>query len=422
MPKNSKKPTKAEQAQKDALSAYREWLLELKILDPACGSGAFLNQALEFLINEHKALQADLALMGDITAYYEIESNILEHNLYGVDINEEAVEIARLSLWLRTAQRGRTLTNLSGKIKCGNSLIDDKNVAENAFVWEEEFPEVFTQGGFDIVIGNPPYVRVQGLKSNYQLEAKAYEEKYKVATGNYDIYALFLEMSFGMLKPKGRLSFILPHKFLISDFGSGIRGFLAENRAVESLLHFGSEMVFQEASTYTCIVTLSHGNQILFFKSLKPSEIFNEFEYDAISYENLNSNKWNLSNQNVLKVLEKIRQQPLKVKDIFSRIFTGLQTSADNIYLLSQTKEGLYSESLEQIVEVEDGLLKPILKGEDVSRYKKLSNQYYNVPICQDHFQIFFYSNHLRDFQPYLFSSITSVAYSFIIDFIRGFI
>lgn len=108
------------------MKIYRNWLLELKILDPACGSGAFLNQALEFLIREHKSLQQNLVIMGDITAFYDIEEGILEHNLYGVDINEDAVEIAKLSLWLRTAQKGRMLTNLSGKIKCGNSLIDDK--------------------------------------------------------------------------------------------------------------------------------------------------------------------------------------------------------------------------------------------------------------------------------------------------------
>ena len=142
-PQNSKKPTKKEQEIKDNLETYRDWLLHVKVLDPACGSGAFLNQALDFLIKEHESLQKDLVIMGDITAYYEIEKSILEHNLYGVDINEDAVEIAKLSLWLRTASKGRELTTLADKIKCGNSLIDDKNVAENAFVWEEEFADVF---------------------------------------------------------------------------------------------------------------------------------------------------------------------------------------------------------------------------------------------------------------------------------------
>ena len=362
-PKNSKKPTKEETQTKENLERYKEWLLHVKILDPACGSGAFLNQALEYLIKEHKELQEKLTIMGDITAYYEIEASILENNLYGVDINEDAVEIARLSLWLRTAQKGRALANLSDKIKCANSLL--------------EMP--FEENSFDVVIGNPPYVRVQGLKNNYEDEAKLYEAKYQSATGNYDIYALFLEMSFGMLKPTGKLSYILPHKFLISDFGSGLRGFLSENKAVESLLHFRSEMVFEEASTYTCIVTLSHDNEKLKFKSISPKDIFSEFIYDTISYEKLSSDKWNLSNNAISQVLEKINQQPLKVKDVFAKIFTGIQTSADDIYLLLQIKEGLYSKALDCIVEIESGLLKPMLKGEDISRYKNLQNRYFMI-------------------------------------------
>jgi len=362
-PSNPKKLTKQEQQTKDNLLAYKEWLFDLKILDPACGSGAFLNQALEYLIAEHKNLQNDLALMGDLFASYTVEESVLENNLYGVDINEDAIEIARLSLWLRTAQGGRTLTDLSGKLVCANSLLD--------------MP--FDEGSFDVVIGNPPYVRVQGLKSNYEDESKLYEQKYVSATGNYDIYALFLEMSFKMLKQNGKLSYILPHKFLISDFGSGIRGFLSENRAVESLLHFGSEMVFEDASTYTCIITLSHDNKKLNFKSISPKDIFESFEYDSISYENLNSNKWNLSSNDVAKVLEKIKLQPLKVKDVFAKIFVGLQTSGDDVYLLLQTKDGLYSKSLDSIVEVESGLLKPMLKGEDISRYANLKNRYFVI-------------------------------------------
>ncbi|MCT7521824.1 BREX-1 system adenine-specific DNA-methyltransferase PglX [Aliarcobacter cryaerophilus] len=139
-PTNIKKLTKLEQQTKDNLEIYKDWLLNLKILDPACGSGAFLNQSLEYLINEHKNLQNDLALMGDLFASYMVEEEILEHNLYGVDINEDAVEIAKLSLWLRTAKRGRPLTKLADKIVCANSLL--------------EMP--FSENSFDIVIGNPP--------------------------------------------------------------------------------------------------------------------------------------------------------------------------------------------------------------------------------------------------------------------------
>jgi len=377
-PKNSKRPTKKEQVTKDNLEIYKNWLFNLKILDPACGSGAFLNQALEFLINEHKKLQQDLTIMGDITAYYEIETSILENNLYGVDINEDAVEIAKLSLWIRTATRGRKLTSLATKIKVGNSLIDDKNIADNAFIWEKEFSEVFENGGFDVVIGNPPYVRIQGLKNAYENETKFYEKTYKSAIGNYDIYVLFMEKGFNLINKNGLVGFILPHKFLISDFGKGIREFLYQNKGIKNLIHFGSELVFEEASTYTCIITLSHNNQKLYFNYLKPTEIFKKFEWFSVNYEKL-QDKWQLSNPKILQVLEKIDNQPLKVKDVFAKIFQGLATSGDNVYLLLDTKNGLYSKSLDKIVEVENGLLKPILKGDDVHRYAPLKNKYFVI-------------------------------------------
>jgi type I restriction-modification system DNA methylase subunit/REP element-mobilizing transposase RayT len=129
------------------LTEYREWLLNITILDPACGSGAFLNQALEFLIGEHKKIdELKAQLLGGSIVFSDIEAKILEKNIYGVDLNEESVEIAKLSLWLRTAQKGRKLTTISNHIKCGNSLIDDHEIAgEKAFNWQKQFPEVFKE-------------------------------------------------------------------------------------------------------------------------------------------------------------------------------------------------------------------------------------------------------------------------------------
>ncbi|HSV11457.1 MAG TPA: N-6 DNA methylase, partial [Hanamia sp.] len=130
----------------EKLEMYRSWLLQVSICDPACGSGAFLNQALEFLIAEHQSIDILKAkLFGDAITFTDVENSILENNLYGVDINEEAVEIARLSLWLRTARKGRKLNSLNNNIKCGNSLIDDPTVAgAKAFDWAKEFPHVFS--------------------------------------------------------------------------------------------------------------------------------------------------------------------------------------------------------------------------------------------------------------------------------------
>ncbi len=130
----------------DKLENYKEWLLSLKILDPACGSGAFLNQALNFLIDEHNfIIDLETDLRKDQLSVFDIDIAVLENNLYGVDINEESVEIAKLSLWLKTAKKGRKLTDLSKRIKCGNSLIDDPEIAgEKAFDWNKEFPDIFT--------------------------------------------------------------------------------------------------------------------------------------------------------------------------------------------------------------------------------------------------------------------------------------
>jgi REP element-mobilizing transposase RayT len=145
---NDKKiQTKTKKAHLDKLNDYRTWLLQLTICDPACGSGAFLNQALEFLIAEHRYVdELQAKLMGDSLILSDVETSILENNIYGVDLNDESVEIAKLSLWLRTAQKGRKLNSLNNNIKCGNSLIDDPEVAgDKAFYWEKEFPEVFKE-------------------------------------------------------------------------------------------------------------------------------------------------------------------------------------------------------------------------------------------------------------------------------------
>src|SRR5680860_1901910 len=160
----------------DKLTEYRNWLFQLTICDPACGSGAFLNQALDFLILEHKYIdELQAKLFGDAMVLSDVENSILENNLFGVDLNEESVEIAKLSLWLRTAQPNRKLNNLSNNIKCGNSLIDDVEIAgDKVFNWQQEFPKIFAKGGFDVVIGNPPYVKA---RDNEDIKGRKYIEE-----------------------------------------------------------------------------------------------------------------------------------------------------------------------------------------------------------------------------------------------------
>lgn len=369
----------------DRLHAYRDWLLEITICDPACGSGAFLNEALNFLIAEHEYIvELETKLFGSGLAYPDIENSILENNLFGVDINEESVEIAKLSLWLRTAQPRRKLNNLNDNIQCGNSLIDDPAVAgDKAFNWQTAFPKVFAKGGFDVVIGNPPYLRIQGLQSAYPEMVSYYEKQFESAMGNYDIYVLFIERSLDLIKKTGQVSLILPHKFLISEFGEGVRKLLAENKLVASLLHFEEHLVF-EVTTYTCILTLDKKPKTdLQFNFMNPQKIQEPFEWTSLSYDELTHDKWNLLSNTEINLFEKLHKQPLTAKDVFSKIFVGLQTSADKIYLIDGCIEGDvvkgYSKSLDCEVEIETGLMKPMLKGQDVSRYMQLTNQYYVI-------------------------------------------
>lgn len=363
------------------LDVYRDWLLSLTICDPACGSGAFLNQALDFLIAEHRyvdTLQA--SLLGHSITFKDIGDHILERNIYGVDINEESVEIARLSLWLRTATKGRKLNDLSSNIKCGNSLIDDPAVAgDKAFDWISEFPNVFAKGGFDVVIGNPPYLRVQGLKEHYPELTLHYEDAFESATGNYDIYVLFIEKSYGLINKNGNVCFILPHKFLIADFGIGLRHFLVEKRCLQEIVHFGSDMVFEDASTYTCIITLTRVAQDeLMFKEIRPSSLFDSIQFSRIDYIKLNSDQWILTNQLGASILNKVFAQPLQLKDVFRRFVQGIITGKDAVFCVTGEVQGDYLKvsgpnGMTHLLETQ--VLKPHLRGEDVNKYRKLRNQ-----------------------------------------------
>ena len=136
---------------------YEDVLKNIKICDPACGSGAFLNQCFDYLHEEMDFVLEMKYTYDGQRNLFDIDKEILQNNLYGVDINPESVEITKLSLWLKTAKRDRTLASLDSNIKCGNSVVSDKEIVEDAFIWRDAFPQVFASGGFDIIIGNPPY-------------------------------------------------------------------------------------------------------------------------------------------------------------------------------------------------------------------------------------------------------------------------
>lgn len=369
------------------LDAYRDWLLQISICDPACGSGAFLNAALNFLITEHKLIdEMSAKIEGAAIVFPNIENSILENNLYGVDINEESVEIAKLSLWLRTAKPHRKLNSLNNNIKCGNSLIDDPGIAgDKAFNWAIEFPKVFEKGGFDVVIGNPPYLRVQGLRENHEKETVFYEHNYSSATGRFDFYVLFMERGFSLLNKDGVLSFILPHKFINADFGVGIRGFIYNNRALKYLVSFGAEQVFNDASVYTCIIGLSQGNVFFNYAKVKPLELCeNTVNQAEISIESLADDaRWSFQSNEDSNIISKLNKQPLRFKDITKACSQGTVSMGDDIYMLKGEIEGDsfvgFSEQIQQSVKLEKGIMKPMLKGDDAKRYAPLDNSCWEI-------------------------------------------
>ena len=371
----------------DQLQQYRDWLLQITILDPACGSGAFLNAALQFLMAEHKLIdEMEAKVAGSAIVFQDVENSILEHNLYGVDINEESVEIAQLALWLRTAKPHRKLNSLNENIKCGNSLISDPTIAgEKAFNWQEQFPKVFEKGGFDVVIGNPPYLRVQGLRENHQKESVFYEHNFVSATGRFDFYVLFIEKGFSLLNKNGVLSFILPHKFINADFGIGIRNYIYDSKALNNLVSFGAEQVFSDASVYTCIIGLSHGNSVFHYAKVKPLELQEASDtHTEILIDNLaDTTRWSFQSSEDSNVIAKINKQPLLFKTITKACSQGTVSMGDDIYMLKGKIEGNYfigfSEQIQQYVKLEKDIMKPILKGEDIKRYAPLENTYWLI-------------------------------------------
>ena len=252
---DKKRQKKTIQGLVEKLDAYRKWLLQLTICDPACGSGAFLNQALDFLIEEHQYIdELQAKLFGDALVMSDMENSILENNLFGVDLNEESVEIAKLSLWLRTAQPNRKLNDLNGNIKCGNSLIDDVTVAgDKAFNWQQAFPKVFEKGGFDVVIGNPPYVLCQ--PSNTDELTLNHFKNFEVASYKIDLFHLFFEKSTILLKEKGKLGFITPNTYLTNKYIQKLRNFILKNTFIETIVNY-EDSVFIDAGVDVATIIL----------------------------------------------------------------------------------------------------------------------------------------------------------------------
>jgi type I restriction-modification system DNA methylase subunit len=350
------------------LHTYRGWLLQLTVLDPACGSGAFLNQAFVFLRAEHRMIDAMLAtLTGKTVEKTDWATHILDHNLFGVDINEESVEIAKLSLWLRTAKVGRKLNDLSANIQIGNSLIDDPEIAGDlAFDWQKAFPQVFEKGGFDVVIGNPPYVR-QELLGDF----KPYLSKnYQVYASSSDLFAYFYERSIQVLKQNGYLGFI-SNTFDKTTASQQLRTFLQEQTTWRVYADYTAVQVFEGATTYPIIfIAQNQSNKNNNFSYIKivpeaVNDINNSLHsIQTIAQANLHAESWSFQSGKGNNLIQKVLKHET-VKQQFGKCYRGILTGLNEAFILTGAEKSQILKADPQSA----ALIKPFYEGKDLKKW-----------------------------------------------------
>lgn len=452
-------------------------IAKLKILDPACGSGSFLLGAYQKLIEYHERWYAgkrtpspalsrstkgasnkgrseasppvdavyrrgepeggqlpllDAGEGGEYRLPLTEKAAILRNNLFGVDIDPQAVEITMMSLYIkllegeRGAIMGRgILPPLRDNIKCGNSLIgyDIRELGQTAkmplafgdtmsaqtpagkkgsrrgstptpgitdedlerirpFDWHsrrEGFGDILAAGGFDAVIGNPPYIRIQTMKEWAPLEVEHYKRIYTSAgVGNYDIYVVFVEKGLSLLNKNGRLGFILPHKFFNAKYGEPLRGLIAEGKHLAHVVHFGDQQVFEGATTYTCLMFLDKSGvkEIQFIKvdDLEAWRSSGVSVEGVVSAKNVTDAEWNFAVGAGTALFEKLGHFSLKLGGV-ADLFVGLQTDADDVYIVEEVRRSkgrvlCASKSTGEQHWFEDDHLKPFLKGSlNIRRY-----------------------------------------------------
>ncbi len=351
---------------------YEERLKQVNVLDPACGSGAFLNQAFDFLLEEYRWIHNKLAELGegqisifDSEAY---QRSVLQNNLYGVDLNEESVEITKLSLWLKTADSRNALPYLDDNIKCGNSLIDDPEVAgDKAFNWYEEFSGIMGEGGFDVVIGNPPYVEHKKLKG-----ISTGLKNYETYSGTADIYVYFFEAGLNLLCDGGRLTYITSNKFIKTSYGLNLRRFLLKFK-INGIIDFTEFHVF-DALVASCIISISkvnitNNNIKVVFVSNESQVILNLNKYIESNgfftpQDKLSEKIWQLGKSEILSLKEKIELQSVRLGDC-GYIYRGVTTGYNPAFIIDRVQK----DKLIKADGKSKNIIKPLLQGRNIRKW-----------------------------------------------------
>ena len=356
---------------------------DLAVLDMACGSGSFLITAYERLLRHHAEALQQPALS------QEERLEILTRNVYGVDLDGQAVEVAQLNLLLKALETPRDLPNLNSNVKRGNSLVEGgarelephfgehwRTVAR-PLNWKRAFPQPMQRGGFDVIVGNPPYVRIQTLPD---ADKAYYKERYQAATGNYDIYTLFVERGWQLLRPGGVLGFILPNKFFSVDYGQGLRRLLSQERAVWRVVDFGDAQVFGDATTYTCLFFLrKKPNPRLVYISasdwlkgeeLSPGKLPDDLPKTDVVSQSLSDNSWLFLSETESQIVEKLLSLGVLLLDLPAKMSRGSSSGNDKVFMLKGDLDSdTFSSDDGLLVQLEPQLLRIPVFATDFGRY-----------------------------------------------------
>jgi len=369
--------------------AYRAILAGTRVLDPACGSGAFLIGAFKYLkaeydfvnrrINELEPQHTDLFGL-------DLDADILNNNLFGVDLNPESIEITQLALWLETAEKGKKLRPLDKNIQQGNSIIHHKHTDKGAFLWNVQFNKIMQAGGFDVILGNPPYVRQERLSA-----IKPYlEEHYKTYHGVADLYTYFFELGLNLLKKGGRLGYISSSTFFRTNSGTPLREFLKVQSNLLRVIDFNDYPVFEGVTTYPAILIMEKPERL---RKQAPKSAFSflniiakkdplhtalklqlQTDFGVMKQATLKTEAWQLEDERIAKVRQKITHSYKTLKAVYGSPYRGVLTGLNEAFVITQQQY----QALKQ--DDPDGkILKPFLEGKDLKRWRAESRGLYLI-------------------------------------------